>query len=539
MDDAKQERLQYIIKEFSEIFATVFLTAYKDALIESIKESVQPPEEDLRKLPDMPIPTDPLKEGSVNKECAFRKNWKVNHFVAMNEADNFRIDYFDKEGGSKKGSINGAGYKAKSIEEDNGIEIVPSDDSRRTYRLKFDTPEVRDEWFGVISNACKKAKAPVNPDKVLSKAFDSAYRALRWRYGYYGYYQIYYTEAEQLGQLCLQIVYRELINDVIYNIPAGPARNFTVKSVRKSVDATVIGAIASAWSASCEAVKPVRGPLEEAAKGLLTPLFEEEVKLKEAIAEKANEKVNPFLTDVGGRICEPVLGVCVASITDAYTSAFKGFATFMQQHIKDGGFDDDEKTTRTLQRCHWETEYWYNGPLSESYKICWEMYTGKLKVLNNIFDGGDFSTYDLYYKTMDEIKSLTHRAVNAYATGLAEFKGKDRDLTGLLNDVLARYLHDSKLSMKVLLNGILGDLLASPIESVVLTPALLLVAPLQEMLDSIPVPGLSDLFNLNTLTEEVVQRFVADGLDTLVSASFGKVGGAIDAEGKKLGITSA
>jgi hypothetical protein len=183
MDDAKQEKLQTIIKEFLDVFSSVFPNTYKEALIESVKDGASPDEEDERQLPEVPTPEDPLMEGNVSKECAFRKNFKVNHLVAMNKADNFRIDYFDKEGGALKGSINCAGYKAESVEEEHGIDVIPSDDSRRTYHLKFETAEERDEWVGVLNNACKKAAAPVNPDKLLSKAFNGAYRAVRWHYG--------------------------------------------------------------------------------------------------------------------------------------------------------------------------------------------------------------------------------------------------------------------------------------------------------------------------------------------------------------------
>ena len=135
---------------------------------------------------------------------------------------------------------------------------------------------------------------------------------------------------------------------------------------------------------------------------------------------------------------------------------------------------------------------------------------------------------------MDEIRGLTHRAVHAFATGIAEFEGDERNLNGLLSDVLARYIHDAKISMKELSNNILGDMLASPKETLVLTPSLTLVAPLQEMLDAIPVPGLADLFSLEGLTEEVVERVFGDGVGTLVSASYGKVERAFDEEAVKL-----
>jgi hypothetical protein len=349
---------------------------------------------------------------------------------------------------------------------------------------------------------------------------------------------MYFTEAEQLGELCLKVLYRELVQDVIDNIPAGPLRNITEKGVRKMVDATVIGAIASAWSTSSEACKASKATLEGAVTELLTPLFEQEVTLKEAIAEKTGEKVNPFLEDVGGRVCEPVLNICTSAITDAYVASAKGFASFMKKQIDDGDFEGDAaKVAKSIKKCHRAVEFNHHGPLEETYKICWEMHTGKLKALDKLFDG-DFSSYDLYSNTMDEIRGLAHRAVHAFATGIDEFEGDEKDFNGLLNDVLVRYTHDAKLSMQDLLNGILGDMLAAPMETVVLTPSLTLVAPLQELLDSIPVPGLADLFSLEALTEEVVGRVFEDAVGTLVAASFGKVESTFDDEGAKLCVSA-
>ena len=350
---------------------------------------------------------------------------------------------------------------------------------------------------------------------------------------------MYFTEAEQLGDLCLKVLYRELIQDVIDNIPAGPLRGATETGVRKMVYATVVGAVASAWSTTAEACKASRATLEGAVTELLTPLFEQEVTLKEAIAEKTGEKVNPFLEDVGGRVCEPVLEVCVSSITDAYVSSAKGMHTFIKQQIDDGEFDGDAtKVALAIKKGHRSVERNYHGPLEETYKICWELYTGKLKALDKLFDG-DFSTYDVYSNAMDEIRDLAHRAVHAFSTGIAEFEGDEKDYNALLNNVMRKYLHDAKLSMKDLLNGILGGMLASPMESTVLTPSLTLVGPLQEMLDAIPVPGLADLFSLEGLTEDVVGRGLDDGVGTLVEASYGKVEGNFDEEGAKLGISVA
>ena len=43
--------------------------------------------------------------------------WKPNYFVATNKCDNFRIDYFDQEGGTRKGSIHCCGYTPEMDDE--------------------------------------------------------------------------------------------------------------------------------------------------------------------------------------------------------------------------------------------------------------------------------------------------------------------------------------------------------------------------------------------------------------------------------------
>lgn len=253
LDEAKQARMQEIINQFAQSFSEIFPLKYTEALVEKIKDDRQPEESDERQLPDAPVPDYELKRGNITKvdslipfnfniqQCAFRKNWKVNFFVAYNKADNFRIDYSEKENGPVKGSINCCGYSAEAITEDHyaapfGIQIKPSNETRRTYFLKFETKEEQEEWLlvilfcdcfdsQIIKNACDKAEPPKTDDVVISKAFKAAYRALRWRYGsiiiiiyifkytlgYYGWYHIDLSEPEQLADLCAKLVYRELI----------------------------------------------------------------------------------------------------------------------------------------------------------------------------------------------------------------------------------------------------------------------------------------------------------------------------------------
>lgn len=46
------------------------------------------------------------------------KNWKHRHFIAHNEEDNYRIDYYDKEGGALKGSVDCCGYSVVELSDE-------------------------------------------------------------------------------------------------------------------------------------------------------------------------------------------------------------------------------------------------------------------------------------------------------------------------------------------------------------------------------------------------------------------------------------
>ncbi len=162
---------------------------YKDALIAKIKEDAQASEEeDPNHLPAIPVPDYPLKEGIMDKRGDVMKNWKNRYFVALNKADNFVINYFEKEGGKVKGSINCCGYRARDYDEEetreygaHGIKLVPWNDRRRTWYVKCANEQDKEEWMRVFNNACDKALPPVNSDSVLASAFEGAYKAVRYK----------------------------------------------------------------------------------------------------------------------------------------------------------------------------------------------------------------------------------------------------------------------------------------------------------------------------------------------------------------------
>jgi hypothetical protein len=511
-----------IVNEVVAVFAKVFPLRYKDALIEKIKgDATSTEEEDPNNLPAIPVPDYPLMEGIMEKRGDVVKNWKSRHFVALNKADNFVINYSEKEGGKIKGTVNCCGYRARKFDEDDtkefgefGIKLVPDNQRRRTWMFKCADEEQLEEWLRCFNNACNKAKPPVNKDEVLAAAFEGAYRAVRWNYGYYGWYSIGGTEAETLGGLTCDILDRELINDVIRDIPAGPARNTICDVVHKTVDTAVVAAVSACWNSVVGLCDGLRETLEMSIKGLLTPLFEQEVAIKEKVVTSISDTVNPFLADVGGRICRPLLAVTAKSVTNGMCAAIKGYSEMMKKKIKNGNFEEAKfaDSSRTADR---SIEYW-GGPLDKANRIAWSIYSSDLNDVAALFSNG-FSPYSVYSVTLDSIRDLCHRAHYKFATKAIEsgYAG----LETIFSEVVADMVHDAKIAEAALLNQILSSILMPSIESNVIVPCGELVQPVQDLIDAIPVPGLSGLFNLPSLVEEVIGTIIEGGVSAIVEGS--------------------
>lgn len=300
--------------------------------------------------------------------------------------------------------------------------------------------------------------------------------------------------------------------------------------VQKSVDTTVMAAVGAAWNSGVQACTGLRSTLESAAKQLLTPLFEQEVKIKQQISDITNTTVVPVLQDLGGRICQPLLRICTNPVTNAYVAAIRGFLQHMQKTIPD--LKAGELPSQ-IRRVHMSVEYWWSGPMEDANKICWNLYCSDLAEIAAFFSGG-FSTYSLYSRVLNALRDLQHRAIFAFETNFIE--GGITDFEQNLNEVLGRLLHDSQLSLKALLNDILGGILQDPIETGIINPCLTLVKPIQDVIDSIPVPGLPDLFNLSSLTEDVLNNFVSTSIGAIIDGAFGQIERQLEATRTELNI---
>lgn len=542
IDDEKQARMKEIVQEVVGVFSKAFPMAYKDALIQQLKDEAQPSADPAYLLSQPPLASYELKAGMMTKRGDSHKSWKARHFIAFNEADNFKVEYYEKEGGSLKGTVHLSGYRPHHYTKEEaaenatefGLKLVPYDSRRRIWWFKCADEEDRNAWMSVFETGCYKAKPPSNPDPLIAKAFAVAYRTTRWNYGYYSSYSIDCSETEILSQFVTDVLERELLSDVYNNIPSSPTKSSTITMLKKSVDTTVGASVGAAFTAGLGACDSMKSALETAVRAALGPIFEKEVGVKVQITEKVSGKVNPFCAEVGSKVCGPVTRAAAGPFTKAFCMTVKGVYKQLKECITKDKLKADV-LEKTLRDCSREVGYWWSGPLEETNKICAEMHSGKLSMIESLFDGG-FSLYQLHQIVLEKNRYLARGAIYTFGEKIKTSEGSVSN-DAILDEVTAMMLHDAKMNLHEVLCDIIKMLLAQSIATGLTTPCTELVAPIQGVIDQLP--GIGEFFNLPNMLEGIIDEVVSNAVFAIVDAGFDECAREIDAAGDEVGVKSA
>lgn len=470
------------------------------------------------------------------------KNWKPRYFAIHNESDNFRVDYHDgtSETGKLKGSIFCAGYTAYEFDRDDiaehgepGIKLVPWSWRRRTWFIKCADDKEREEWLGAFRTACWKSRPPHDEDLCIAQAFDVALRNTRWRCWIWGWYYGAGDEGERLGELVLDVLDREVINNVINGIVEGPARAMTVDLIRKTIGTSVKSACSSAWISSAAAVRSVSTKIQEQVTELISPVIEKQNEFKSMIVDKISGKINPFLEDKCSSLLKPVFKVIFKPIIQSFLHAAKGFHSHMKDKIANDEFAK-AKFDNTLQYSGWQMDWW-SGPIHDAYAVAYRMYTSDMTELLSLLAGG-VTAYSVYNMVMDKLKMLLQRAI--FTFGNLARSNVETEYGAVLNHVMGLFYHDVVVMVKSTILDILTAILDSPIQELVVAPCKELIAPLQEMVEAIPIPGLSTLIDLNVMLSDVVAGIEGSALEALVSGSISDVKQSVTEASLEIGLSS-
>jgi hypothetical protein len=547
IDDVKQARINELIQEVVQTFVTQFAIKYALLVVDDVKNDADPKGDwsDELKLQEAPAPSTSIHEGILKKRGDASKNWKSRHFTFNNEADNWSIEYCegDKKGGKKKGEIFCAGYhcakctQTEMLEETPfGFKLEPYSSRRRTWYFQAKDEDDRDAFMKAFNTACYKSQPPSDDNAIIAEAFSQALQATRWEYCVWGWSYGWGSEAERLSDFVCDIVDREVVSDALHSMPESVVKKQVVSMVIGAVAAAVRTAITPAWTAAREGAVAAMPKVKQSCETVLGPLLENEQKLKSSIVKSIGAVTSPFLSEQGGKLLTPFMNVATRALSKCFTEAVKGFQEEITKKDAENAFGaESENVDAVMDKIDRTIDYSFGEPFGKAYNECWKMYAEDMGSVAELFASlGGFSLYSVYNICMDNLKNLARRSSYTLRVTMKEGMAS----TAAIAQTMTAMVHDCKVYIKQTMMMLFDGMLGSMISEMILVPCKILIAPVQEAIDSLPVPGLSELFNLVKLLEDSVADIVKNAFDALLSGGLAGVNTSIDSTGLELGIAA-
>lgn len=421
---------------------------------------------------------------------------KERHFIALNEADNFRIEYWTAAkdaGGKKKGEIQCAGYyveRCDEITDEFGIKLKPWSSRRRTWHMICDTSESREEWIRTFQNATWRSSAPSDPNPLIASAFTTAYEAVRWKYGFWGWYWGWGTEAERLADLISDVLAREVVDAAISTIADSPASGTIIDAVRTAVYSSVVAAVTPAWAANRTAAEALQPQIEPVIKSNTAPLFEKQKELKEQVVSKVTSITNPFLADMGTKVLKPFLNVFCKFIAGNFVNAIRSYQKTIYEHLgeSDLNYNFADISSYLLNRWDCSGTWGISGTAYDQLsQICNDELNNP--IMNAVFEVlAGFSSGQVWYMWWSRLRDMLYRAAYTFST-LKEKLGLEScaDRLKALKEVMPMLIHDGKIYIKSLLMDLFNAMLGTNIATMITNPAKEMIAPIQEVSDGRPI----------------------------------------------------
>ncbi len=400
----------------------------------------------------------------------------------------------------------------------------------------------------VFVNACKKAKPDVQRDSVYVEAFSSAYRVTRAAYGYFGVFTVIGSECEMLEFLSNQILAREMIDQYIAErgAKATPvARKNLLINVHHSVQKIVRPIVASTWRSSFASVEIMKASFELSVKASLRLVLDKEAEIRAFLMERVRALVDPYMAELHSKTCLPLLNCCFAASVEAYEQALTGFHREMHKVLGSIEFYPDTQAKEVL-RLEELVEQTGAGPLANSQRVLWRMHTSDLAEVQDTLQQAGISGYDLYIRSMDDLKGLLQNALHTFhklsqlpanakppsspsvgtagmiipplppssvPAAIAPAPAVKRPLIEVLNEVIAKLTADAKISLQAGLVTFLEHAVECKVQEMMVAPCYEVALSAQRLVTR----ETQLMINLNSLGEQLVRDLVHQHLLALLS----------------------
>jgi len=338
--------IKELVEKMMTTFTPLYVKEFGVAMITSEKEKRKTAEVIPYHLFSMPVPSDPIKVGFMEKLGEVRKNWKKRFFVLMNQADNYEARYFEteQEAPYDRKAVKGTGliqFAYRSIHRlsptsDEAefkelskpttahiLKVAPywSWDQRRTWYFEVETAEEAEEWERALRIAAWRANPPLNPDPVKRAAFEAAYRRTRWELGVWSWYMSCATEEEMLAFLANEAVEDTIMPAVYSSIRSGRAERIIRNKVRETVNSTVGASVRAGWVAASKGIDSAEPTIRDAVSKSLGPILDAVVSVETKVADTCSAAVKPVVEKTVAPALEPVLRLLFSPLAGAHAKA--------------------------------------------------------------------------------------------------------------------------------------------------------------------------------------------------------------------------
>lgn len=173
----------------------------------------------------------------------------------------------------------------------------------------------------------------MHEDPVVAKAFLLALERSRKAYSLYGRAELVGTEVESLCNFVIQILLRELLDDVFSAIKSTTQRNNYMKSVKGLVEGIVREASVATWKKCVEDSIAVKDRLKSVAINHMSVVLDTEDRLTAALEVDIEPIISTVINDIQTDTVLPFISIIHEQVVGVHSAAVAGFWEAMRSWI--------------------------------------------------------------------------------------------------------------------------------------------------------------------------------------------------------------
>jgi hypothetical protein len=553
----KEEKIRSSIHSVMHTFTQEFTEAIKIATVNKTEQSSggSPRSESTIEgvvLPRPPPAKVPLKRGMVYKRGDGIMSWKKRIMVAWNASENYRLDYFDSDGKTMRGSISCAGYTVQLFDVEDvaqfgpqGFKLVPTQRMRRTWYVRCENAEEKNDWVKILLKTCYKTTPTTvssgSKDALIASAFEIAFESLRHHFGYWDYQAPYDSHLERLVDFVKEIVARDCVDEMIANIADHMFKNGELASIETHVTTKVLEAVTAVWDACLSTAERITRDIENTVQTHVDALQELKMSVNSQLDSLLERDVNVLMADYTLRSVCPFLDTVTQPIMDTYLDIVLYIYNVYRDKIMSGDMALAERRRTFVHQLDSECDFWHHQPPVFSPNLplpspspqflsvigTWKLYSrgGLTEPSMEAAGSGDkveeFShdalpIWVLRQLAYDHFIDFFHRATHAFKKLITEQSKVPAANHALV--VCRRHVLDVRGMAKHTLLTLLKRLVLCPLLEQIIPKAVATVAPIRKELFATQQTGspLPDLINLHYMTKETVNQKVEAKINDVV-----------------------